>query len=164
MISKLLRSASLAIFALGLAACEGPGNITPLVAENDPVSLRIAQAAEKASTALDKIASIEQYRNPLPPAEDFAGAPQPLAQPVTVTWNGPVEQIVQTLALKAGYNYRVAGTPPPVPLVVGVNAYEQSLVTILRDIGLQLGNRADVAVDAKGNVVQLRYAPTDGKI
>lgn len=163
MTSTMLRPASWIILLISMTAC-GTTTVTPLVAENDPVSLRIAQAAEKASKSLDTIAGIEQYRTPMPPMEDFSGAPPALAQPVTVTWSGPAEQIVQTLALKAGYRYRIAGIQPPLPLTVNVNSYEQPLIDLLRDIGLQLGNRADVAVDAKNSVVQLRYAPTDGKI
>lgn len=165
MIAKIFRPASLLVMIAGLAACadEQP-RLTPLVSENDPISLRIAQAAEKASKALNDIAGVEQYRNPLPPMEDFAGAPPALTQPITLTWNGPVEQAVQTLAAKAGYTYNVAGIAPPLPLAVSVNVYERPLIDVLRDIGLQLGNRADVAVDIKGSSVQLRYAPTDGKI
>ncbi len=163
MTSKMLRPVSWIVLLMSMTAC-GTTTVTPLVAENDPVSLRIAQAAEKAGKALDNIAGIEQYRTPMPPMEDFSGAPPALVQPITVTWNGPAEQIVQTLTLKAGYRYRTAGLQPPLPLTVVVNSYEQPLIELLRDIGLQLGNRADVAVDAKNSVVQLRYAPTDGKI
>ncbi|MEJ0061706.1 MAG: DotD/TraH family lipoprotein [Alphaproteobacteria bacterium] len=153
------------ILLMPLAACQEPNpTVSPLVAENDPVAFRIAQASEKAAKALNTVAGIEQYRNPLPPMEDFMGAPHALSQPVTITWNGPAEQLVQTLAAKAGYAYRTAGMPTPVPLTVAVDVYERPLIDILRDIGLQLGNRADVAVDAKAGAVQLRYAPTDGKI
>ncbi len=162
---KLLRAIAMLGFTVSLAACESaPATITPLVAENDPVALRIAQAAEKASKALDTVAGIEQYKNPLPPMENFAGAPQPIAQPITITWSGPAEQIVQTLAAKAGYTYRTAGAPSNIPLTVMIDAYEKPLIDVLRDVGLQLGNRGDVAVDINANVVQLRYAPTDGKI
>lgn len=157
----------LSLFAVlvALTACEhAPPTVTPLVAENDPVALRISQSAQKASAALDALAGIEQYRNPLPPMEQFAGAPQPIAQPITIRWTGPVEQIVQTLAEKAGYTYRTAGAPGNIPLTVLVDAYERPLIDVLRDIGLQLGTRADVAVDINGGVVQLRYGPTDGKI
>lgn len=165
MITKILRPASMIALLAGLTACsDGPARMTPLVAENDPISLRIAAAAEKASKALNDISSVEQYRSPLPPMEDFAGAPPALAQPITLTWNGPVEQAVQTLAAKAGYTYRTAGIAPPLPLAVAVNVYERPLVDVLRDIGLQLGNRADVAIDIKGSSVQLRYASNDGKI
>ncbi|MGB4102283.1 MAG: DotD/TraH family lipoprotein [Alphaproteobacteria bacterium] len=162
---KMLRPASLFVLLATLAACsDGTHRVTPLVAENDPVSLRIAEAAEKASKALSNISNVEQYRSPLPPMEDFSNAPPALAQPITLTWNGSVEQVVQTLASKAGYNYRVAGIAPPLPLAVSLNVYERPVIEVLRDIGLQLGSRADVAVDVKGSTIQLRYAPTDGKI
>jgi defect in organelle trafficking protein DotD len=153
----------MAVTAL-LGACADNPAVMPLVAENDPVALRIAEASEKAAKALNTIAGIEQYKNPLPPMEQFAGAPQPIAQPVTVTWAGPAEQIVEMLAGRASYTYRTAGAPSPLPLTVMVDAYEKPLIDVLRDIGLQLGSRADVAVDVNAKVVQFRYAPTEGKI
>lgn len=161
---KFLHSLALLSTAFVLVGCETPTTVTPLVAENDPVSLRIAQAAEKASKALQTVAGIEQYKNPLPPMEDFNNAPPALAQPITITWSGPAEQLVQTLAAKAGYTYRTAGAPSSVPPTVMIDAYEKPLIDVLRDVGLQLGNRGDVAVDINANVVQYRYAPTDGKI
>lgn len=164
MMMKLSRSVGLLALVASLAACETPSAVVPLVAENDPVALRVAQAAEKASKALDTIAGIEQYKNPLAPMENFAGAPPAVSQPITITWSGPVEQIVKTLAAKAGYTYRTAGASPDVALTVMIDSYEKPLIDVLRDVGLQLGNRADVAVDINGQVVQLRYAPTDGKI
>lgn len=149
---------------IGLSACAGDTSVTPLVAENDPVALRIAQATEKATKALDTIAGIEQYKSPLPAMENFAGAPPAISQPITITWSGPAEQIVKNLAEKAGYTYQTAGEPAGIPLTVMINAYEKPLIDVLRDVGLQLGNRADVALDVNSSVVQLRYAPTDGKI
>jgi defect in organelle trafficking protein DotD len=159
------RGAVALLVLMGLVACadEQPAQIMPLVAENDPVALQIAQAADKAAKALDTIAGIEQYQNPLPPMENFAGAPQPIAQRISIRWTGPAEQIVKTLAEKAGYRYQTAGAPGTIPLSVAVDAYERPLIDVLRDIGLQLGNRADVAVDINATVVQLRYAPTHGK-
>ena len=163
--TKFLRSVASLALLIGVAACEQPPTtITPLVAESDPIAARVAQSADKASKALETIAGIEQYKTPLPPMEHFAGAPQPLAQPVTITWSGPVEQIVQTLAAKAGYTYRTAGASSGVPMTVTVDAFEKPLIDVLRDIGLQLGNRADVAVDINGAIVQLRYAAVDGRI
>lgn len=164
MMTQFLRNLALLAVTVSLAACETPTTVTPLVAENDPVALRIAQASEKAAKALDTIAGIEQYKNPLAPMENFVAAPQPIAQPVTITWSGPAEQIVQTLATKAGYSYQTAGAAPGIPLSVMIDAYEKPLIDVLRDVGLQLGNRADVAVDVANGIVQLRYAPTDGKI
>lgn len=155
------------VLATGLlvAGCAQPG-ITPLAAEPDLVSTRIAQAAEKASTALQTISGIEQQRTPITPpavaaAEAYASAPSNLTQPITVKWTGPLEQIVQTLAARAGMKFQTKGAKPPVPITVTVDAYEQPMIEMFRDLGLQAGQKADLAVDGQAGIVEIRYAAID---
>lgn len=148
--------------AVLLAGCESMTTVTPVATEPDIVSMKLQQAAEKASHALDSIASIEQQRAPASPAlEDYSGAPPNLTQPITIRWSGPIEQISKALADRAGLKFRVKGATPPAPLTVNVDAYQQPLMHVLRDIGLQAGQRADVALDAKGGVIEIRYAAPD---
>lgn len=145
-----------------LAACDHTASVTPVATEPDLVTAKLGQAADKASRALDGIAGIEQQRAPAsPPVEDYTGAPPNLVQPVTIRWSGPIEQISKTLADRAGMRFRVKGSIPPVPLTVSVDVYQQPLIHVLRDIGLQAGQRADLAVDAQSGVVEIRYAPAD---
>ncbi|HEU0117312.1 MAG TPA: DotD/TraH family lipoprotein [Alphaproteobacteria bacterium] len=136
-----------------------------LAAEPDIVSVKLAQAADKASNALDTIAGIEQQRSPAtPPLEDYTGAPANLMQPVSIRWSGPIDQIARQLAEHAGMRFRVKGRTPPVPLTVTVDSYQKPILHVLRDIGLQAGHRADLAVDPNGGVVELRYAPSDQSV
>lgn len=154
------------LMALGcvalLVACDSTTTVTPIASSPDVVTAKLEQAADKASHALDTIAGIEQQRAPAsPPIEDYNGAPPSLTQPITIRWSGPIEQISKTLADRAGMRFRVKGAIPPVPLTVTVDVYQQPLIHVLRDIGLQAGQRADLAVDAPGGVVEIRYAPAD---
>lgn len=146
-----------------LAACENSMGVTPVATEPDIVTVKLEQAADKASQALDSIASIEQQRAPAsPPIEDYSSAPPNLTQPVTIRWSGPIEQISKALADRAGLRFRVKGREPAAPLTVNVDVYQQPLVHVLRNIGLQAGQRADLAIDAKGGVIEIRYAANDG--
>lgn len=151
------------LFALiSLMGCRQDISVTPVASEPDIVTIKLAQAADKASSALDSIAGIEQQRNPtLKPIENYAGAPANLMQPVTIRWSGPLEKITQALAEKAGLRFHVKGNQPAVPLTVNVDAYQQPLLHVLRDLGLQAGHRADLAVDTASGVVEVRYAPAD---
>lgn len=150
-----------------LAGCDSVSTIsstsvTPVATEPDIVTVKLAQAADKASQALDVIAGIEQERSPAtPPVEDYSNAPPSLMQPVSVRWSGNIELITRALAERAGYRFRIKGSIPPVPVVVHVDAYKQPILHILRDIGLQAGHRADIAIDGTGGAVELRYAPSD---
>ncbi len=152
----------LLLTGLVVSACANNQTVTPLATEPDVVSVRIADSAEKASRALDVIAGIEQQRGPATPAvEDYSNAPPAFTQLITVKWTGPIEQITQTLATKAGMNFRAQGQTPPVPLTVNVDVYQQPLVEVLRNIGLQAGQRADLSVDGRGGTIEIRYAPVD---
>lgn len=116
----------------------------------------------KASQSLNTIAGIEQQRSPaVSYVEDYPTAPPSMTQAITVKWTGPIEQITETLASRAGLRFRSKGNPPPIPITVMVDVYKQPLVEVLRDIGLQAGHRADLTVDGQSGFVEIRYAPVD---
>jgi len=138
-------------------------DIKPVATEPDVVTVKLAAAADKAAKALDSISNIEQQKNPaVPPVpDDYGTAPPNMMQPVSIRWSGPIEQIARTLAERAGLRFRVKGREPAVPLVVNVDAYQQPILHVLRDIGLQAGTRADLAIDQNEGVVEVRYAAAD---
>jgi defect-in-organelle-trafficking protein DotD len=138
-------------------------NVRPVATEPDIVSVKLAQAADKASKSLDSIAAIEQQKNPtIPPIpDDYANASPNMMQPVSLRWSGPIEQVARVLAERAGLRFRVKGREPAVPLVVNVDAYQEPILHVLRDIGLQAGTRADLAIDQNEGVVEVRYAAAD---
>jgi len=158
---SLIKKAAALLAGLTLAACAMYPSTTPVATEPDLVGTRIAQASEKAAQALDTISGIEQQRTPLPMPEDYSNAPPSMMQLITVKWTGPVEQITQTLATRAGLRFQTKGTPPAVPLTVSINAYKQPMIELLRDLGLQVGRRADITVDGQNGVIEIRYAPVD---
>jgi defect-in-organelle-trafficking protein DotD len=149
-----------------LAGCDHSGSSTsPVATEPDIVTVKLAQAADKASQALDSIAGIEQQRAPAtPPLEDYSNAPANLMQPVSIRWSGPIEQITKELADKSGMRFHVKGNTPAVPLTVTVDAYQKPILHVLRDIGLQAGHRADLAVDPASGVIEIRYAAGDRSV
>lgn len=157
------KKSTLLLAGLVLAGCammDGP--VKPVPTEPDLVGLRLAQAAEKAAGALDEISGIEQQRAPaLPPPVDYASAPPALSQVITVKWAGPVEQMLETLAARAGMKFETKGNRPGVPLMVNVNVYQKPMIEVLHDMGLQVGRRADITVNSSLGVIEIRYAPVD---
>ena len=145
-----------------LTGCESISSqmsVTPVATEPDIVTVKLALAADKAAKALDVIASIDQQRAGVtPPVEDYSNVPPNLMQPVSLRWSGPVEQVVKALADRAGMRFRVKGAKPAAPLIVNVDVYQQPIMHVLSNIGLQTGRRADVAVDGAGGAIELRYA------
>jgi defect-in-organelle-trafficking protein DotD len=151
----------LAAVALVAGCDQSSGGLKPVATEPDIVTIKLAQAADKASQALDDIAGIDQQRNPTPPVEDYSNVPPNLMQPISIRWSGLIESITQTLAEHAGMRFHVKGAQPAAPLTVNVDVYQQPIIHVLRDIGLQAGSRADLAVDANNGTVELRYAASD---
>lgn len=133
-----------------------------LVASPDPIGLRLASAVDKASTALQTLAAVEQARNPGVSIQAAPYAPQELRRTVSVEWVGPIEPITRSLADRAGYELRINGDMPPAPLVVSIQAKQKSVIDVLRDVGLQAGLRANVVVDPDQRLVELNYAPVSG--
>jgi defect-in-organelle-trafficking protein DotD len=145
-----------------LASCAPEPKITPVAAEPDIVTIKLAAAADKAAEALNTIAGIEAQKAPATPRiENFEKASPSQMQPITLRWSGPIETVVRALAERAGLKFRVKGSLPTVPLTVNVDVYQEPILHVLRDIGLQAGHRADVAVDDAVGVVEVRYAPAD---
>ncbi|MCB1532118.1 MAG: DotD/TraH family lipoprotein [Alphaproteobacteria bacterium] len=133
-----------------------------LVAAPDNVSAMLADAADRASKALETLAAVEYSKTPTSSISPVSNAPIELRRAVTVNWIGPVETITKTLADRAGYNFLVIGTAPPVPVVISVDAENLPVIDVLRDVGLQLGGRGDIKVDSAQRVVEIYYPPTTG--
>lgn len=133
-----------------------------LVAEPDQTSLMIADAADRATRALESLAAVEQTRTPSAAAAAAVvpNAPPELQKAVTFTWSGPVEDVVREIAARAGYTFRTVGDRPPVPVLVNLDIYNEPMIEVLRDIGLQMGTRADLRLDAQSRAVEVIYAPT----
>lgn len=157
-----LTAALTGLCAVALASCGPPKRNPQVVASPDKVSLMLAEAADKASNSLETLAAIEQARSPGVAVQPIHNAPDELNRAMTITWVGPPEQVLRRLADRASYNFVTLGNRPPVPLVVNVDVQNMPVIEILRDIGLQLGVRADVKVDSTRQMIELHYAPVTG--
>ncbi len=138
------------------------GGSPQIVASPDTVSAMLAESADRASAALQTLASVEKARTPAVDMSPVADVPVELRRAISVNWVGPIEPIAKTLADRAGYGFLVLGNPPSIPVVVSVDAENTRVVDALRDIGLQLGMRGDVKVDAQSRMVEIYYAPNSG--
>jgi defect-in-organelle-trafficking protein DotD len=150
-----------AVAALVLAACSPASRVEnpQMVAAPDRVSALLADAADRASNALQTLAAIEQTKSPPTNLARTENAPVELRRAVTVAWVGPVDAIAKTLADRASYRFMVMGDTPPVPVVVNLDVENKQVIDVFRDIGLQLGGRANIRVDSNRRVVELHYAP-----
>lgn len=150
------------VFFMGSACTTKPVRDPQLVASPDKVSLMLAEAADKASNALETLAAVEQAKSPGVAVQPIHNAPDHLMRAMTVTWVGPADAITKKLADRAGYGFITVGSKPPVPIVVNIDAQNTPVIELLRSVGLQLGVRADIKVDSQRQMVELHYAPVTG--
>lgn len=146
---------------VGLTACSPASKVDhpQMVAAPDRVSALLADAADRASNALQTLAAVEQAKSPPANLARTENAPPELRRAVTVNWVGPVDTIAKTLAERASYKFEVMGDVPPVPVVVNLDVENKQVIDVFRDIGLQLGGRANIRVDSNRRTVELHYAP-----
>ncbi len=146
------------VIPLFLLSCAPHTVDQQLVATPDPVTLRLAEAADRAANSLDVLAAVEQERTSvtLPPL--VANAPIALRRSITIDWIGPIEPIVKRLADRASYEFVTSGPMPEIPVIVNVNTRSTPIISILRDVGLQMNNRGTLKVDAENQVIEINYA------
>lgn len=149
-----------------LGGCGTPNDFSAqhpqMVAAPDSVSAMLADAADRASAALEKLAAVEYSQAPTTNISPVGEAPPELRRAITVNWVGPVEPITKTLADRAGYHFMTVGNAPPVPIIVSVDVENRGVIDVLRDIGLQMGARADVRVDGQRRAVEIIYPDNTG--
>ena len=144
--------------ALGI----GPGPVPEPARQSvawqpDPAGMRLAEAAERAEAALTALTRIRTAEAPPPPTGIPADVSPELRRAVTLDWIGPVETLAEALAGRAGYRFVMGAAAPARPVMVSVSARDVPLIEVLRDIGLQAGNAATLAVDAGRRTVRLDW-------
>ena len=131
----------------------------PYNAPSDDASIKLAEAANSVSDSMLEMARVEKVI--LPPGKDnVLTIPNAynLQARASVDWSGPIEELTLRIAKAAHYRLRVLGKAPAVPVLISLNAKDESLAEILRDIDYQAGIKATLYVYPNSQVVELRYA------
>lgn len=127
------------------------------VAATDPIALRIAESADKAASALQDLARVEQTRRPPLPEPPTLASNEELNNLVTIDWTGGAEELVRNLASRLKYDVVVTGSAPIVPVVVNIHQRDRSVVEALRNIGEQATEFMDLVVDPQLHKIEVRY-------
>lgn len=67
------------------------------------------------------------------------------------------------MADRASYRFIELGAAPAAPAVVHIDVINRSVIDVLRDLGLQMGARGSVVVDAVSRTVEVNYATAFNK-
>lgn len=122
------------------------------------VDKQIAEAADTAAKAQEKLARIEVARTkPSPSQLDENNLPAELKRPATMEWSGPASEAASKVAALIGYDFKITGNRPSVPPMVDVSAKDVPAAKVLEDIGLQAFPFGEVAVDPNAKRIEFRY-------
>ena len=130
----------------------------PVPAVDQNAQAQIAEAASSVSQNIQNLdamvlATNKDVHMPVPVNAEEVG----MAQIVSVSWSGPAAALLKQIADGSHYHLKILGTAPSIPLVVNVNADNQPLADILRDVTYQVAKEASVKLYPKQRIIELRY-------
>lgn len=146
-------------FLTGCAHIQHMFKKPPVNEPSDDANIRLAEAAASVSRSMAEVAQIEKVVVPIH-EDNHLTIPTSynLQTRASVDWSGPIEELTARIAKAANYRLRVFGHEPAVPVLISLNAKDESLVEILRDIDYQAGKKAMIHVYPNNQVIELRYA------
>ena len=125
----------------------------------------IATALKQASDANMQVAGAEaaviapERAGPGQEVPPGVRLPPEVTQAVDIDWQGPVEPLLEALADRAQYEFRVVGVAPATPVMVNIVRERTPLVEILRESGIVIHEHGDVALSLAARRIELRYGP-----
>ncbi len=133
-------------------------NQKPSDSTNVDSQVQLAQAAVSINKSLQQLAAIQKATNPGVKAPMQLDAKAiGMSQMASLNWNGPILPLLQKIAQSTSYKVKVIGETPPTPVMVNVDANNQTLADILRNATFQAGSKADVNVYPNTRTIELRY-------
>lgn len=140
--SRILVAGAVTAALLALTAC----TTTPAPAPStDPVAVQLDRLFQKSANQAAFTGS----------ADAKAPAPRMADGKLWVTWRGDASDLLKNLEQVTGQKASVTGPTPRLPLYVQVHALGVPVDEVMRDIGYQLGQRADLVLLPSG--VEIRY-------
>ena len=130
--------------ALCAAGCAVPPP-QPMPPAPDPVAQRIDDALMKAASLPDFTRGAERAV----PRAVVTGST------ITASFHGDAAVLLKAVATARGKEFRVLGPRPHLPLIVQVNATGVPFEELLRDVGFQFAQRADLALT--DSAIEIRH-------
>lgn len=89
---------------------------------------------------------------------DVRSAPPELQKLITLKWTGAVEPPLEIIAKSIGYSYLIPeGKKPANPIMISLSTTDTSVYSVLRDLGLQMGDQAVLYVDTRKKTIKVSY-------
>lgn len=151
---------STALLLSFISGCASQPKVEAPVPQQDQALLMLQKTAQSIQQSLNQLAEAEQYEKmkQKPNEPRIRKQIQGMEEAVTMPWSGTIEQAVSKLASFSGYEVKFMGRPPIIPILVQIGREAATISDHMRNIGIQAGSRADLVIDPKQKIVEVRYA------
>lgn len=140
-----------------LCAC-GPATqqSVPRVTVVDP-EVRIAESLERLESKVGQLSRIQKARRKTR-IDNIPFAPTELKRTISYyEYTGHLSRIVQDVSEQSGYQFKLIGRQPNIPIIISIKWENITLIDALKDLGTRAAHRATVFVDADEAVIEVRY-------
>jgi hypothetical protein len=127
---------------------------------DDPVAQALQQSTQQIEKAWRQVGAVSEAQNPksLDYLDDFQGKmPAALAQKISLRWAGPIAGVTKKLAHHVGWSYDAMGNAPANGVPVFIDAQNQTIGQILRNLGYQAGGSAQLIVRPDEKFIEVAY-------
>lgn len=155
--SKLVLVSATAALSVLMGGC---ATTTPPSAPGADAAVleKLSDYAQKSSLSMQRLAAIQIDRSGAQPVE--LKVPKGLEKPISITWTGPIEQLVKKVAEMTNYSYEgVLGGKPANAVHVSVSVTNMTAFHVLADAGAQAGVAADIIIRPEQRKVAVKYPP-----
>ena len=124
------------------------------------VEKSITEATASLDAHLKDFSKFFMYQNEkfkLPDRSVIKVSDEIMSRQVFIDWSGPANTLLEDLSKMIGYRYQSIGATPVIPALVTLHHDKIAVVDILRDISLQVHQKADIAIFPDQRVIELRY-------
>jgi defect-in-organelle-trafficking protein DotD len=144
--------------AIALAGCATKQELD--VTDTIEAERQLVAAAQSIEHSLRLLSAAEaQSPQPLMDISELVSEEAGLGVRATLDWSGPIQPLLERIAKLTDYRMRVIGHAPSIPVMVSITDEERVVAEILKDAGLQAGNKAALVVYPSTRVIELRYLP-----
>lgn len=153
-----IRTNMLAVAAFAMASCSmvqtsvAPESTAGIAA----VEAEIVQAVENAERA-NVSAVVDWTPRVVSILPEGAMLPSEAVQLIDVEWNGPIEDLLEDLAARAGFEFAVTGDAPEESAMVQISTRDEPLWGVAVRASYHASERAAVALDPAAGLLELRW-------
>lgn len=156
---QALKATTLSLTFVAITALYGCATpVSPVTEAPDAeVMAMLATYADRASIANQRLASIRSGTAGI--KIENVEVPEGLEVPISITWSGPVDQMVKKVAELTGYEYGGSLGNSKTPVLVSVTVANMPAFNVLADAGAQAGAAVDIVVHPNTKKIFVKYPP-----